>query len=159
MYLAHSVGGVVAVFFAEFPRKIKGTDDKLWIVVGDLRSAYLVVEPDDSPAAALERYRGLMEDWIAAVRDGADLSNAYLVSDRKSIKPRKRGSFCAKGEPKRGDVQYHSHNERRCSMRRKRRFFVEIHDLRPVADEHGSGNIFAGRDGYAHSAEPSIEAD
>ncbi len=28
MYLAHGVGGVVAVFFVEFPRKIKGTDDK-----------------------------------------------------------------------------------------------------------------------------------
>lgn len=80
MYLAHGVGGVLAVFFVEFPRKIKGTDDKLWIVVGDLPSAYLVVEPDDSGADALERYCGLMEDWIAAVRDGADLNNVYPVT-------------------------------------------------------------------------------
>ena len=42
MHLAHGVGGVVAVFFVEFPRKIKGTDDKLWTVVGDLPSAYLL---------------------------------------------------------------------------------------------------------------------
>ena len=55
-------------------------DDKLWIVVGDLPSAYLVVEPDDSPGDALERYCGLMEDWIAAVRDGADLNNVYPVT-------------------------------------------------------------------------------
>src|ERR1700722_3169081 len=80
MYLAHGVGGVVAVFFVEFPRKIKGTDDKLWTVVGDLPSAYLVVEPDDSPSDALERYCGLMEDWIAAVRGGTHLNDVYPVT-------------------------------------------------------------------------------
>ena len=80
MYLAHGVGGVAAIFFVEFPRKITGTDDKLWIVVGDLPSAYLVVEPEDSPSDALERYCGIMEDWIAAVRDGADLHGIYPVS-------------------------------------------------------------------------------
>ena len=84
MYLAHGVGGVVAIFFVEFPRKISGTDDKLWIVVGDLPSAYLVVEPDDSPGDALERYCGIMEDWIAAVRDGADLNNVYPVTAEPS---------------------------------------------------------------------------
>ena len=61
-----------------------GTDDKLWIVVGDLQRAYLVVEPDDSPADALERYCGIMEDWIAAVRDGADLNNVYPVTAEPS---------------------------------------------------------------------------
>jgi hypothetical protein len=84
MYLAHGVGGVVAVFFVEFPRKINGTDDKLWIVIGNLPSAYLVVEPDDSPGDALERYCGIMEDWIAAVRDGGDLSGVYPISAEPS---------------------------------------------------------------------------
>jgi hypothetical protein len=80
MYLAHGVGGIVAVFFVEFAQKIKGTDDRLWIVVGDLPSAYLVVEPDDNPGDALERYCGLMEDWIAAVRGGSDLNDVYPVT-------------------------------------------------------------------------------
>jgi len=80
LYLAHGVGGIVAVLFIEFARKIKGTDDRLWIIVGDLPSAYLVVEPDDSPGDALERYCGLMEDWIGAVRDGGELNDVYPVS-------------------------------------------------------------------------------
>jgi hypothetical protein len=80
MYLAHGVGGLIALFLVEFPRKINGTDDRLWVVVGDLPSAYLVVEPDDSAADALERYCGLMEEWIVAVRDGGDLSKVYPVT-------------------------------------------------------------------------------
>ena len=80
MYLAHGVGGVAALFLAELSRKIQGTDDRLWIVVGDLPSAYLVVEPQDSPAQALERYCELMEDWIAAVRDARNLDDVYPVS-------------------------------------------------------------------------------
>lgn len=81
IYLAHGVGGVVGLFLVEFHRKIAKADDgTLWVVVGDLPSAYLVVEPDDSPADALERYCGLMEDWITAVRDNGDLSKAYPVA-------------------------------------------------------------------------------
>ncbi len=42
-------------------------------IVGD------VVEMDDSPADAMERYCGLMEDWIAAVRDGTSLQDVFPV--------------------------------------------------------------------------------
>lgn len=80
MYLAHGVGGIVAIFFAEFSERIGGTDDKLWIVVGDLPSAYLVVEPEDNPAKALERYCELMEEWVAAVRDNRELRDVYPVA-------------------------------------------------------------------------------
>jgi len=52
----------------------------LWVIVGDLPSAYLVVETDDSPADAMERYCGLMEDWIAAVRDGTSLQDVFPVT-------------------------------------------------------------------------------
>lgn len=80
MYLAHGVGGIIALFLAQFSQNIAGTDERLWIVVGDLPSAYMVVEPDDSPPDALERYCGLMEDWIAAVRDKRDLGGVYPVA-------------------------------------------------------------------------------
>jgi hypothetical protein len=85
MYLAYGVGGVVAVFLVEFPHKIKGTDDRLWIAVGDLPSAYLVAKPDDSPADALERYCGLMEAWIAAAREGGDLNKVYPVTAEPTL--------------------------------------------------------------------------
>ena len=80
MYLAHGVGGIIALFLAQFSHSIGGTDDRLWIVVGDLPNAYMVVEPDDSPPDALERYCGLMEAWIAAVRDKRDLGKVYPVA-------------------------------------------------------------------------------
>jgi hypothetical protein len=85
MYLAYGVGGIVALFFVEFPYKIKGTDDQLWIVDGDLPSAYLVVETDDSPADALERYCGLMDEWAAAVRVGGGLNTVYPVEAEPTL--------------------------------------------------------------------------
>jgi hypothetical protein len=80
IHLASGVGGLVAVFLFGFDRKIQGTDDQLWVIVGDLPTAYLVVEPKDSPAQALERYCELMEEWIAAVRDAGELSEVFPVS-------------------------------------------------------------------------------
>jgi hypothetical protein len=80
IHLASGVGGLVAVFLFEFSRKIQQTDDHLWVVVGDLPTAYLVVEPEDSPSQALERYCDLMEEWIAAVRDTGKLSEVFPVT-------------------------------------------------------------------------------
>jgi hypothetical protein len=79
-YLASGVGSVVAVFLFEFASKIQDTDDRLWVIVGDLPSAYLVVEPEDSPPDALERYCSLMEDWIAAIRDSTPLDEVFPVA-------------------------------------------------------------------------------
>jgi hypothetical protein len=79
-YLASGVGGIAAIFLFEFSTPIRDTDERLWVIVGDLPSAYLVVETDDSPADAMERYCGLMEDWIAAVRDGTSLQDVFPVT-------------------------------------------------------------------------------
>ena len=84
IHLASGVGGLAAVFLFEFSRKIRQTDDRLWVVVGDLPTAYLVVEPEDSPAQALERYCDLMEQWIASVRDG-QLSEVFPVSAEPTL--------------------------------------------------------------------------
>jgi hypothetical protein len=79
MYLADGIGGIIAIFLAEFAGKIGGTDDRLWVVVGDLPPAYMVVEPDDCAQEALERYCLLMDDWVAAVRGNGDFENVYPV--------------------------------------------------------------------------------
>ncbi|HEX7116767.1 MAG TPA: hypothetical protein VF193_16695 [Steroidobacter sp.] len=77
IYLAWGVAGVIALFLFRFLRKIKGADDQLWVVVGDVPSAYFVVLPQDGPAKALERYCDLMEDWVAAVRRSGDLRDVF----------------------------------------------------------------------------------
>ena len=80
MYFAYGIGGIVAIFLFEFEGKIGGTDDKLWVVVGDLPPAYMIVEPNDSAKEALETYCQLMQGWIATVRNGGNFDKVYPVS-------------------------------------------------------------------------------
>ena len=77
---AGGVPGIVSVFRVRFIEPIQGaTDDKLWIVVGDLPSAYLVVEEGDTAKDVVREYCDLMEDWVLAVRAKADLANVFPV--------------------------------------------------------------------------------
>lgn len=77
-YLGFGIGGVVAVFL--FRTKLKGgTEELLWVVEGDLPSAYLVRDRATTAAAALETYADLMQDWVDAVRNGADLRDVFPV--------------------------------------------------------------------------------
>lgn len=77
-YLGFGVGGVVAVFLFQLADPIN-SDDYLWVVQGDLPSAYFVTENAPTPAAALEVYCQLMEDWIEAVLAGVGLNEAFPV--------------------------------------------------------------------------------
>ena len=80
LFLACGVGGVIALFLVDFTEKIGGSpDDSLWLVVGDLPSAYFVTENATTPRAALETYCNLMDDWITAVLDDGDLDEVYPV--------------------------------------------------------------------------------
>ena len=80
MYLGYGIGGVIAVFQLEFKHKIADTDQRLWIIVGDLPSAYVVVEPQDSAQKAIERYCEVMDGWIAAVLSLGDFSDVFPVN-------------------------------------------------------------------------------
>jgi hypothetical protein len=44
-YFADGFGGTVALFLFEFEGKLGGTDDCLWVVAGDLPSAYWRTPP------------------------------------------------------------------------------------------------------------------
>src|SRR5689334_18694724 len=54
------VGGVCAVFFFEIDPSSKNADKWLWVIVGDLPPAYLVVDASPTPLAALANYADLM---------------------------------------------------------------------------------------------------
>lgn len=79
-YLGYGLGGVIALFLFQLGEKIQGVDDQLWVVVGDLPSAYLVCDEAATPAAALEVYCGLMEDWAQAVLNGSSLDDVFPVT-------------------------------------------------------------------------------
>jgi hypothetical protein len=77
--LGYGIGGVLALFRAEFEHAIEGTDRELWVVAGDLPSAYFVYEGNEDPREALEQYCLLMEDWAMKVRDGESIEEAFPV--------------------------------------------------------------------------------
>jgi hypothetical protein len=79
-FLGCGVGGVVAVFLFRFTTKINGTDDLLWVVEGDVPSAYLVTDGAPDAASALSVYCDLMEAWAHAVLGGSSLDKAFPVA-------------------------------------------------------------------------------
>jgi hypothetical protein len=83
--LGYGVGGVIALFHFEFTESIDGTDSELWVVVGDLPSAYFVYEGNENPAAALEQYCGLMEEWALAARDDESVDECFPVDAEANL--------------------------------------------------------------------------
>ena len=55
-------------------------DHRREVIVGDLPSAYVIVEPEDDGAAALDRYCELMEDWAFNVLKGHSLEDSFPVA-------------------------------------------------------------------------------
>ena len=76
-YFGAGLGGIVAVFLAAIDPVPTGVDEWLWVVVGDVPPAYLVLDDCPTPIAALKAYIGLMREWVALARDG--------ISSRKVI--------------------------------------------------------------------------
>jgi hypothetical protein len=86
--LAFGVAPIAALFLARFERGIPGEgngDTEVWVMVGNLPPAYFVVDECPQPAAALEVYCELMEDWADNVIAGADLSASYPVTVEPTI--------------------------------------------------------------------------
>jgi len=80
VHLAFGVGGVVAVFLVQFEEAIEGGEDALWVIVGDLPSAYVDVESGDDGMAALARYCSMMEDWSFNVLKDLSLEECFPVA-------------------------------------------------------------------------------
>ena len=82
IYFGDGVGGVIAAFLFKFGSPIQGSpgDDRLWVVVGDMPSVYLVVDTAPDAAAAIEVYCELMDDWSQAVLDDRSLEKVFPVA-------------------------------------------------------------------------------
>ena len=81
LYLAFGIGGVVGLYLAELEDKIDDQDGYLWVIVGDLPTAYLVAD-STTPYQALETYGSLMTDWADAVDSGASLEDVFPVATK-----------------------------------------------------------------------------
>ena len=78
-YMGIGIGGVLAVFLVHLSEKVGGTDDWLWVIEGDLPSAYLVTDGAPDAGTALEGYCEIMEDWAEAVLSGGPLGEVFPV--------------------------------------------------------------------------------
>jgi hypothetical protein len=78
------VGGIAAVFLFEIDPATPDVDQVLWVVVGDLPPAYMVTDDLPTPLDALRTYMDLMEEWIAAVREGKSTEECVPVNTAAS---------------------------------------------------------------------------
>jgi len=78
-YLGFGIGRVVALFLFRLEAPVDGQDDWLWVVTGDLPSAYFVTDHAATVAEAMNTYCVLMEDWADAVDHGLPLVDVFPV--------------------------------------------------------------------------------
>lgn len=69
-YFAGGVGGVFAIFFFRIRPCRPGIGPWIWIMVGDVPSAYLPLADCSSPAEAFETYVLGMTKWVVLAREG-----------------------------------------------------------------------------------------
>jgi hypothetical protein len=79
MYFGAGVGSIVAVLLAELDQRPNGVDEWLWVVVGDVPPAYLVLDDCPTPIAALETYVKLMQPWVDLAHDGKQSDEFFPV--------------------------------------------------------------------------------
>jgi len=72
IFLGIELPGILSVFLFQFKELINKTDKYLWVVVGDLPSAYLVIDNAAEPKEALsgycERFIGIAKRWRTAMK-------------------------------------------------------------------------------------------
>jgi hypothetical protein len=78
-YFGGGVGGVVAVFLVQIV-PVRNADEWVWVVVGDVPFAYLVVDENPTPRDALDGYIREMARWVNAVETGANTAEMIPVN-------------------------------------------------------------------------------
>ncbi|NLS94422.1 MAG: DUF4826 family protein [Planctomycetaceae bacterium] len=79
-FMGIGVGGIIGVWLLKFTQPISSEgDDYLWIINGDVPTAYLVTDEAPTPTDALNVYCDLMTDWAEAVQLGRSLEDVFPV--------------------------------------------------------------------------------
>lgn len=82
MYFDLGLGGIVAILLTRIVPTVSSDviDEWLWVIVGDLPPAYLVVDLSPDPVAALKTYILEMKTWVSAVQGGEPVDNLIPVN-------------------------------------------------------------------------------
>jgi hypothetical protein len=79
-WFGRGVGGIYAVFLFKIAPSSKKVDKLLWVIVGDIPSAYLVVDESATPLAALRNYVELMQEWVDTVKADKSVDDCIPVN-------------------------------------------------------------------------------
>jgi hypothetical protein len=79
-YLAYGVGRVVAVFLFQITPRSEDVDPYLWVIVGDLPPAFIVVEDNSTAADALDAYCSEMKAWVEAAEKCVSVDDLIPVN-------------------------------------------------------------------------------
>jgi len=79
-YFGDGYGGIVTIFFFRIEPARAGVDEWIWVVYGDLPSAYLVTDGCKTPSQALEGYIEEMARWVDLAKRGRSSKEAIPVN-------------------------------------------------------------------------------
>src|SRR5260221_10352627 len=74
------VGGILGVFLYQIIPASIDVDEWLWVVVGDVPPAYLVVDQSPTPRLALATYVYEMQRWVDTVKERGTVEDCIPVN-------------------------------------------------------------------------------
>lgn len=79
-YVGMVYAGIIGIFLFRIPPGRDEIDEWVWVLVGDLPSAYLTCENCPNPATALDGYIGAMSEWVEAAEKGESVAQLIPVN-------------------------------------------------------------------------------
>ncbi len=79
-YAGIMIPSVIGTLLFEIEPTTPDIDRVLWVIVGDVPPAYLVVDAAVNPAMALKQYVELMSDWVKAVEEKRSVDELIPVN-------------------------------------------------------------------------------
>jgi hypothetical protein len=80
IYYGEGIGKIVGLFLCRIVPCENGVDEWLWVIVGDVPSAYLVTDACKNPAEAFDTYTEEMSKWIELAREGKSSQSVIPVN-------------------------------------------------------------------------------
>jgi hypothetical protein len=79
-HLGFAIAKVIGVFRLHLVPSYADADNVVWVVVGDVPPAYIVLDDAPNWQSALARYAEEMRRWVEAVRHGQELDDVIPVN-------------------------------------------------------------------------------
>ncbi|WP_421917384.1 hypothetical protein [Mesorhizobium sp.] len=79
-YLGYGAEGIIYIFLFEISPRQTGCPKWIWLIVGDVPSAFIPGDGATTPYEALDEYIGAMEEWVKAARRGKSVAKLIPVN-------------------------------------------------------------------------------